>query len=42
MKLLGRVQVPQEAFIAALSTGDVNDKDTKDKIRSAEHKARFS
>ncbi len=32
MKMLGHVEVPQEAFIAALSTGEgANDRDTKDK-----------
>ena len=37
MKMLGHVEVPQEAFIAALSTGDEgNDRDTKDKIRAAQ------
>ena len=37
MKMLGHVEVPQEAFIAALSTGeDSNDRDTKDKIRAAD------
>jgi len=37
MKMLGHVEVPQEAFIAALSTGDAgNDRDTKDKIRAAQ------
>ena len=37
MKMLGHVEVPQEAFIAALSTGeDSNDRDTKDKIRAAQ------
>ena len=37
MKRLGHVEVPQEAFIAALSTGDAgNDRDTKDKIRAAQ------
>ncbi|WP_416175003.1 MAG: translation elongation factor 4 [Bifidobacterium crudilactis] len=35
MKMLGRVEVPQEAFIAALSTDDSTDRDTKDKIRAA-------
>ncbi len=31
------VEVPQEAFIAALSTGEgANDRDTKDKIRAAQ------
>ena len=39
MKLLGNVQVPQEAFIAALSTADTIDKDTRDKIRAAARKA---
>ena len=37
MKMLGHVEVPQEAFIEALSTGeDSNDRDTKDKIRAAQ------
>ena len=37
MKMLGHVEVPQEAFIAALSTGEgSNDRDTKDKIRAAQ------
>ena len=37
MKMLGHVEVPQEAFIAALSTGETgNDRDTKDKIRAAQ------
>ena len=37
MKMLGHVEVPQEAFIAALSTGGAgNDRDTKDKIRAAQ------
>lgn len=37
MKMLGHVEVPQEAFIAALSTGEAgNDRDTKDKIRAAQ------
>jgi GTP-binding protein LepA len=41
MKMLGRVEVPQEAFIAALSTGeDGTDRDTKDKIRSAQKSER--
>ncbi|MDY3125778.1 translation elongation factor 4 [Bifidobacterium mongoliense] len=41
MKMLGRVEVPQEAFIAALSTGeDGADRDTKDKIRSAQKSER--
>jgi GTP-binding protein LepA len=45
MKMLGRVEVPQEAFIAALSTDDSTDRDTKDKIRpqprrKAEHQGR--
>lgn len=35
MKMLGHVEVPQEAFIAALSTGDAEDRDSKDKIRAA-------
>ena len=31
MKMLGHVEVPQEAFVAALATGDsANDRDTKD------------
>ena len=35
MKMLGHVEVPQEAFVAALSTGEGgNDRDTKDKIRA--------
>ncbi|MCI1936073.1 MAG: translation elongation factor 4 [Bifidobacteriaceae bacterium] len=38
MKMLGSVQVPQEAFIAALSTSDSTDKDTQDKIRAAAKK----
>ena len=38
MKMLGRVEVPQEAFIAALSTGQAQDRDTKDKIRAAARK----
>ncbi|MCH4160131.1 MAG: translation elongation factor 4 [Bifidobacterium sp.] len=38
MKMLGRVEVPQEAFIAALSTDDSTDRDTKDKIRAASKK----
>ncbi|AKV55283.1 GTP-binding protein LepA [Bifidobacterium actinocoloniiforme DSM 22766] len=36
MKLLGHVEVPQEAFIAALSTGEAEDRDSKDKIRAAQ------
>lgn len=37
MKMLGHVEVPQEAFVAALSTGEGgNDRDTKDKIRAAQ------
>ncbi|KFI99727.1 GTP-binding protein lepA [Bifidobacterium porcinum] len=37
MKMLGHVEVPQEAFIAALSTGEAGtDRDTKDKIRAAQ------
>ena len=37
MKMLGHVEVPLEAFIAALSTGETaNDRDTKDKIRAAQ------
>lgn len=37
MKMLGHVEVPQEAFVAALATGDsANDRDTKDKIRAAQ------
>lgn len=36
MKMLGHVEVPQEAFIAALSTDQPTDRDTKDKIRAAE------
>ncbi len=37
MKMLGHVEVPQEAFVAALSTGEsANDRDTKDKIRAAQ------
>jgi GTP-binding protein LepA len=37
MKMLGHVEVPQEAFIAALSTDDgATDRDTKDKIRAAQ------
>jgi GTP-binding protein LepA len=40
MKLLGHVQVPQEAFIAALSTDNgTEDRDTRDKIRAARRKA---
>lgn len=35
MKMLGHVEVPQEAFIAALSTDEPTDRDTKDKIRAA-------
>lgn len=38
MKMLGNVEVPQEAFIAVLSTEDTVDKDTRDKIRSAQRK----
>ncbi|MEK0306607.1 translation elongation factor 4 [Bifidobacterium favimelis] len=38
MKMLGHVEVPQEAFIAALSTGEPTDRDTKDKIRAAAKK----
>ena len=38
MKMLGRVEVPQEAFVAALSTSDSTDKDTADKIRAAAKK----
>ena len=38
MKMLGHVEVPQEAFIAALSTEQANDRDTKDKIRAAAKK----
>ena len=42
MKMLGHVEVPQEAFIAALSTGDAgNDRDTKDKIRAAQKTRRL-
>ena len=29
MKMVGRVEVPQEAFIAALSTGDAGSDKTK-------------
>jgi GTP-binding protein LepA len=29
MKMVGRVEVPQEAFIAALSTSDTGDKGKK-------------
>jgi GTP-binding protein LepA len=29
MKMVGRVEVPQEAFIAALSTGDSGGKEKK-------------
>jgi GTP-binding protein LepA len=29
MKIVGRVEVPQEAFVAALSTGDSGDKGKK-------------
>ena len=36
MKMLGHVEVPQEAFIAALSTDESTDRDTKDKIRAAQ------
>ncbi|BDR53093.1 elongation factor 4 [Bombiscardovia nodaiensis] len=36
MKMLGHVEVPQEAFIAALSTGEAEDRDSKDKIRAAQ------
>lgn len=37
MKMLGRVEVPQEAFIAALSSDEgSSDRDTKDKIRAAQ------
>ena len=36
MKMLGHVEVPQEAFVAALATGNTNDRDTRDKIRAAE------
>ncbi len=37
MKMLGHVEVPQEAFVAALATDDnANDRDTKDKIRAAQ------
>ena len=37
MKMLGHVEVPQEAFVAALASGDsANDRDTKDKIRAAQ------
>lgn len=41
MKMLGHVEVPQEAFVAALSTGEAGpnasmDIDTKNKIRAAE------
>ncbi len=36
MKMLGHVEVPQEAFIAALSTDEPTDRDTKDKIRAAQ------
>ena len=40
MKLLGHVEVPQEAFIAALATDDgATDRDTRDKIRAARKKA---
>ncbi|BDR54727.1 elongation factor 4 [Bombiscardovia apis] len=35
MKMLGHVEVPQEAFIAALTTSDPEDRDSKDKIRAA-------
>jgi GTP-binding protein LepA len=31
MKMVGRVEVPQEAFIAALSTDESKDKDAKKK-----------
>ena len=30
LKMLGHVEVPQEAFIAALSTDEPTDRDTKD------------
>ncbi|OTA25736.1 elongation factor 4 [Alloscardovia macacae] len=36
MKMLGHVEVPQEAFIAALATDEPTDRDTKDKIRAAQ------
>ena len=37
MKMLGHVEVPQEAFVAALATDEsANDRDTKDKIRAAQ------
>ena len=36
MKMLGHVEVPQEAFIAALSTDEPTDRDTEDKIRAAQ------
>ena len=39
MKMLGCVEVPQEAFIAALSTDDTTDRDTREKIRAAKKKA---
>ena len=39
MKMLGRVEVPQEAFIAALSTDDTTDRDIREKIRAAKKKA---
>lgn len=35
MKMLGHVEVPQEAFVAALATDAPTDRDTKDKIRAA-------
>ncbi|MDN6272050.1 MAG: translation elongation factor 4 [Bifidobacterium crudilactis] len=38
MKMLGRVEVPQEAFIAALSTDDSTDRDTKYYMRAAAKK----
>lgn len=41
MKMLGKVEVPQEAFVAALSTGQSAslDQDTKQKIRAARRRA---
>lgn len=43
MKMLGKVEVPQEAFVAALSTNTASsaslDQDTKQKIRAARRRA---
>lgn len=36
MKMLGHVEVPQEAFVAALATDSASDRDTRDKIRAAQ------